>query len=167
MTNVPDNFLRADVETVDGQRHLIFMTDLQIKYLTTAKTWYIDGTFKVARAPFMQLLSIHAFLRSGEALKQVPLCFVLMSRRQTSDYKAVFQAIVDVLPLQPGVTEAVLDFERAAWAGLRAVRPHVRIHGCWFHWAQAVYRRVCIELKLWKNFIVWLIKYFLVLSLAV
>lgn len=111
------------------------------------KDMVYDGTFKVARAPFMQLCSIHAFIcsESGDSKKQVPLCYMLMSRRQTSNYVAVFQAVIDALPLNPGVTEAVLDFEKAAWAALRTCRPHIRIHMCWFHWAQAVYRRVCIN----------------------
>lgn len=141
MTHIPDNFLRADVH-IDGQRHIIFMSDLQKRCLATAKTWYIDGTFKVARSPFVQLLSIHAFIRSGECEKQVPLCYIVMSRRRKLDYVAVFDAVIEALPVQPAVTEAVLDFEKAAWAALRACRPHIRIHGCWFHWAQAVYRKV-------------------------
>lgn len=143
MTHVPDDFLRADIEH-DGQRHLVFMTTLQMKYLALAKTWYIDGTFKVARSPFVQLCSIHAFIRKGVSAKQVPLCYIVMSRRKTVDYIAVFEAVLEALPHQPAVTEAVLDFEKAAWAGLRACRPHIRIHGCWFHWAQAVYRKVRI-----------------------
>lgn len=143
MTHVPDNFLRADLQ-VDGQRHLVFMTDLQMKYMVNAKTWYIDGTFKVARAPFVQMCSIHVFIRSGKCEKQVAVCYILMSRRKKSDYVAVFNAVLSALPPQPAVTEAVLDFEKAAWAALRECRPHLRIHGCWFHWAQAVYRKVCI-----------------------
>lgn len=143
MTHVPDDFLRADIQ-VEDQRHLVFMTTLQMKYLSLAQTWYIDGTFKVARAPFLQMCSIHAFIRKGISAKQVPLCYILMSRRRTVDYTAVFKAVIDALPIQPAVTEAILDFEKAAWAGLRACRPNLRIHGCWFHWAQAVYRKVCI-----------------------
>jgi hypothetical protein len=36
-----------------------------------------------------QMWSIHAFVRSGESLKQIPLVICLMSRRKTRDYTAV------------------------------------------------------------------------------
>ena len=86
-----------------------------MEYLQRAKVWYIDATFRVVREPFKQLLSVHSFVRTGDAQKQVPLCFALMSRRTTSDYTAVFRALLDLLPEPPAVQEALLDFERAVW----------------------------------------------------
>lgn len=146
LSHFPDDFLQSDVHH-DGQRHLVMMSDLQKTYLSRAKTWYIDGTFKAARKPFIQLFSIHVFICSEKVMKQVPVCFVLMSRRKKTDYKAVLEAILDVLPEAPAVEEAVLDFERAIWAALGTVLPGVKPHGCWFHWSQAVYRKVCILSK--------------------
>jgi hypothetical protein len=32
----------------------------------------MDGTFKVTKAPFMQLFTINCFISSGAATKQVP-----------------------------------------------------------------------------------------------
>ena len=55
---LPDDFLLADIE-VRGrqhQRHLLYATEQQLSLLARAKQWYLDGTFKIAREPFKQLL---------------------------------------------------------------------------------------------------------------
>lgn len=87
--HIPTGFLRSDIKRQD-KRHLVFASDEQLELLSQAKTWYMDGTFHVVRPPFTQLWSIHAFLRSGEETKQVPLVFVLMSGKKTKDYKQVY-----------------------------------------------------------------------------
>ena len=139
--HVPEGFLQHDLRVGD-HRHLIFATALQLKHLAKAKLWCIDATFRVVGKPFHQLLSIHSFIRSGNTMKQVPLCFVIMSQRKTGDYEAVLRTIIQHLPTEPSVREVMVDFERAAWRAFERVLPDVDIRGCWFHWAQAVFRKV-------------------------
>ncbi len=138
---IPGNFLLVDLDS-NTSRHLIFATPQQLQILGRARQWFIDATFKVISRPFYQLFSIHAFIRSGQCAKQVPLAFAIMSRRVTQDYVAVLEAVKSALPAEPAVECVTADFESAAWQAVRRVFPDVRIRGCGFHWAQAVERRI-------------------------
>ena len=139
--HIPDGFLRGDIQ-VRRRRHLMFATNQQLQHLARAKSWYIDGTFKLCRHPFNQLMTVNAFVRTDDHAKQVPLLFVLMSGRKKSDYKKVLKRLLEILPSAPAVQQVTLDFERAVWAALRDVIPHARLHGCVFHWTQALWRKV-------------------------
>ena len=147
--HIPDGFLRGDLQVRQNRRHLIFATDQQLQHLARAKSWYIDGTFKLCRHPFNQLMTVNAFVRSDDHAKQVPLLFVLMSGRKKNDYKKVLKRLLEILPSAPAVRQVTLDFERAVWAALRDVIPHAKLHGCVFHWTQALWREVS-----GKNFII-------------
>ncbi|KAG0725026.1 hypothetical protein GWK47_039403 [Chionoecetes opilio] len=136
--HIPSDFLQGDIHH-EGHRHLIFASPLQLSFLSKSKIWFIDGTFKVVREPFVQLLSIHSYIKSGDCTKQVPLLFVVMSQRKTTDYTAILGAIMELLPSNIMVEEIVVDFERALWSALDKSLPDVPVFGCWFHWAQAVY----------------------------
>ena len=142
--NVPLDFLISDIkmEDTDGNlvaRHLILASPEQMQFLKGAATWYLDGTFKAVRQPFVQLFGVHAFLRCSDSIKQVPLVNVLMSRRTKVDYTAVFRELVQSLGEEMNLEECVLDFELVAWISLREVFPEMHIHGCQFHYSQAIF----------------------------
>ena len=139
---IPDDFLLKDIR-LDGARHVLFSTPEQLTVLDGAKTWYLDGTFKLVKQPFVQLFSIHAFVKSDSGgQKQVPLAFVLMSRRTKKDYRQVMKALRRKLPSRAAnLREVVVDFEVGLWAAIRAVLPDVSAKGCLFHWTQAVWRK--------------------------
>ena len=123
---------------------MVFASDRQIEVLTKSKTWYIDGTFKLCRQPFSQLLTVNAFVRNDDHVKQVPLVFVVMSGRKKRDYRAVLESVISLLPIEPKVKKIVLDFEKAMWSAIRHVMPNVELMGCSFHWTQALWRKVSI-----------------------
>lgn len=87
--HIPEPFFRADVH-VNNRRHLVFATNRQLELLRKAKTWFIDGTFKIVKDPFYQLLTIHAFQKSGDDSKQLPLVFCVMAGKKKKDYKRVY-----------------------------------------------------------------------------
>jgi MULE transposase domain len=115
--------------------------------MSKAKRWYVDGTFKIVRRPFAQLLSIHAFVRKNGTLKHVPLCFVLMSHRRKRDYRIVFKAIKNLMP-SISVREIMSDFEAALWRSVRVLGVRIQHRGCVFHWTQAVWRKIqrCVRI---------------------
>ena len=104
---------------------------------------YVNGTFKVVRRPFTQLFSIHAFMECDGNVKQMPLLFVFnVWYKRRRDYKKVFNRTKEILDGQLKVKEVILDFEASVLRAIPEVFPDVVMHGCAFHWGQAVWRKV-------------------------
>lgn len=143
MEHVPSELHLLDV-SVGPKRHLVLFTDQQMRLLRKARCWYVDGTFHVVKAPFTQLWSIHAFVRIDDRVKQVPLAYVIMSGKRTSDYRGVLKALLDQTTDDQlfHVERVVGDFEAAVWKAVRHVLPHVQMRGCSFHWSQSVWRHI-------------------------
>lgn len=76
--HIPSDFLQGDI-SIKNRCHIVLATNQQLECLAMAKSWYIDGTFKLVRKPFTQLLTINAFVCLDDYAKQVPLAFVVMS----------------------------------------------------------------------------------------
>jgi hypothetical protein len=86
--HTPSKFIWKDIRR-RHRRHLVFATQTQLTLLSRAKTWYVDGTFTFVRHPFVQLWSVHAFVKAEGVIRQISLAFALMSSRQKKDYKLV------------------------------------------------------------------------------
>ena len=110
---LPDDFFKGDVKVGEEGRHLIFATTHQLTLLSKTTAIYLDGTFRVVNKPFHQLFSFHAFIsdESGKNVKQVPLCFSLMSKRHERDYQAVFHAVRNLAPN----LQVVTNYARETW----------------------------------------------------
>ena len=108
-----------------------------------------DGTFKIIKKPFSQLFAIHAFIKGDDGnLKQIPIAYIMMSRREKKDYKKVLKALIKLAPGRLSQVEQVMvDYEIGLWQALRNVMPNVIIKGCSFHWGQAVWNK-CQKLGL-------------------
>ena len=64
-----------------------------------------------------------------------------MSGKRKQDYIGVFSATQAFLPAI-NVKTVTLDFEAAMWQAVAEVFPTVTRLGCFFHWSQAIWRKV-------------------------
>ena len=144
---IPPDLNVHDLEYGKGERkrrHLVCYSDKQARILKTKQRWYMDGTFKIVKKPFVQLYTIHSFIRVGGQKKMVPLMHILMSQRTRQDYKKIFKYIKEqILNNETEVTQCVVDFEKAVWRAMNDVfGATVKIFGCGFHWTQCIFRRI-------------------------
>jgi hypothetical protein len=126
---------------------VICATKRQLKKLAKARKWEADGTFSIVPKPFHQLLGIHTTIRKKGNVKSVPLLFDLMSCRTTIAYVKLLRIVAELInPYSPHgslqLLEVSLDFESAAWKGFLRVLPGIEIHGCCFHFYQAIFRKI-------------------------
>ncbi len=54
----------------------------------------------------------------------------------------MYERVLDLIRLRINPQVIIMDFEKPAENAFRAVFPNANIHGCFFHFCQAVYRRV-------------------------
>ena len=86
-------------------------------------------------------MTANAFIKTNQHAKQVPLLFVLMSGQKKNDHQKVLKRLIDILPWVPAIQEMTLDLERSQDRFNRQI-PHPLMHGCLFHWTQALWRKV-------------------------
>lgn len=133
---LPDILIQLDLR-VGAARHVVMFTSFLLNLLKQAKPWYVDATFKAVKKPFQQLWNIHAFVQQADAMKQIPLVFVLMSRRMKDDYISVLNYLQGIL-VTSSLQCVVMDFEVAVWSAFRFILPEMMMRGCSFHWGQAI-----------------------------
>ena len=96
-----------------------------------------DGTFYVESRLFYQLFTI--FLSTGR--HNIPVIHCLMTHKDEELYTARVLKIKELLPqLQPN--NNMSDWERASRKAFKHVYPETRIHGCWFHYTQAIWKHI-------------------------
>ncbi|KRZ89181.1 hypothetical protein T08_3804 [Trichinella sp. T8] len=137
-TKAGDNFLSWQ----SASRHiLVFATGYNIRLLAAMRTWGMDGTFKVVPQWYQQLFTIHAFV----AGKLVPAVYCLCTGKDIKTYGYIFQALMDkaaALEVDLNPETIICDFETALIPAIRGYFPNTRVQGCYFHFCQAVHRKV-------------------------
>lgn len=111
----------------------------------------MDGTFKSAPVDFMQLYILHAEFNS----QCFPIIYCFLNRKTVETYTSMFARIRSTL-LQHSIIfnphTIQIDYEYAAYNAIRAEFPATTIKGCFFHFGQAIWRKlVDIGLKTFFN----------------
>lgn len=129
-------FFLGDSE--DGKnRYLIFSTARNLEILSDCRRWFTDGTFSSVPIIFTQLYTIHGLYKDVV----LPFVYILVSGKSIRIYTAVLNPLKTLEPrLEP--RSVMMDFESAFVNGLNEVFPETQIHGCHFHFAQAVWRHI-------------------------
>jgi len=132
-----ENFLLYDSGCYDVNRFLIFGTERTLTLLNDSEHWFMDGTFKIVPALFFQLYTIQV-LAFGSIL---PCMYILLPNKTQITYRRLFEEI-KVLQPQVHPLTITIDFEKAAINAASECFPNVEIHGCFFHLAQNIFRKV-------------------------
>ncbi|KAG0420600.1 hypothetical protein EQH57_0078 [Dictyocoela roeselum] len=112
---------------------------------------YMDGTFKASPNEFYQLYIIHAEF-DGQCF---PILYCFLQNKTEETYNYLFSTIKEILSqrnisFNPSIVQ--IDFEYAAFNAIRAVFPIASVKGCFFHFGQAVWRKVVdLHLKTMYN----------------
>ncbi|CAI6369505.1 unnamed protein product [Macrosiphum euphorbiae] len=134
-----DNFLLYDSGDSDiyEDRILLFSTERNLNLLKDSEHWFSDGKFSSCPNLFYQFYTIHSVFHSDI----IPLVYVLLPDKKEITYKKLFQELKSLKPdLCP--KSFMVDFEKAVMNAIKNEFPHTKIHGCFFHLSQAVWRQI-------------------------
>ncbi|XP_003382343.1 conserved hypothetical protein [Trichinella spiralis] len=95
----------------------------------------------VVRQWYQQLFTIHAFV----AGKLVPEVYRLCTGKDIGTYGFIFQALLNkvaALGVNLNPKTIICDFETALIPVIQCYIPNTRVQGCYFHFCQAVHRKV-------------------------
>jgi hypothetical protein len=133
-------------KTIDGKEarmvgwaHPSLICLLQVNRLEL----FIDATFRSVPSPFYQCLIV--MTKDGKTNVFVPVFYVLMSGKTERQYSAVLKEISNFFDeLNPSFVHC--DFEVAMMNAIKGQfkigKRDSKIAGCFFHWKQAIQKKV-------------------------
>lgn len=126
-------FYRGSVEFTEGSA-VYFATAAQVDLMKTADKAFIDGTFFTVPRLYYQLFTVFVSVECYV----FPVFFCLMTGKARSLYVKIFEKLHELVP-EFSPTTVMADFENASVDAMKTVFGHTLVvHGCWFHFAQAV-----------------------------
>ncbi len=138
-------FLFADTGPCDPNRILLFATLANIALMNEYHNWYGDGTFRIAPEIFYQVYTVH-ILKLGKSL---PMVYGLLANKTAETYTKMFGLIKEKIQ-NPPETFGV-DFEQATIKAFQKNFKETKLDGCFFHFAQALFRNFKLKVIDWKD----------------
>ncbi|KRZ08229.1 hypothetical protein T11_6482 [Trichinella zimbabwensis] len=118
-----------------ASRHiLVFATGSNIRLLASMRTWGMNGTVKVIPQWYQQLFTIHTFAVG----KLVSAIDGLCTSKDIGTYRFLFQALIT----RAAALEVDLNPDTSICDLIHGYFPNARVQGCYFHFCQAVHRKV-------------------------
>jgi len=134
-----DSFLLYDSNDsgIYEDRIILFSTERNLNLLKDSEYWFSDGAFSSCTNLFYQLYTIHSVFHSDI----IPLVYVLLLDKKEILYIKLFQALKSLKPdLCP--KSFMVDFKKAVMNAIKNEFLNTKIHGCFFHLSQAVWRQI-------------------------
>ena len=125
----------------ERERILIFASKQGLRALARSQVWLMDGTFKVVPSLFYQLYTVN-ILKEGVTM---PMVYCLMSSKTNSTYTE-FLSVLNNLVIEAHsrleLEIGIIDFELAFITAFSDTFRGTRIQGCYFHFSQALWRKI-------------------------
>ena len=120
----------------------VFATKKMIKTLRKTTCIYMDGTFRTAPEPYVQLVTIQGCYRGFI----IPLAFCLLIGKTTGHYRQILQYLKRNIRRETGrhwnPPRVVTDFEHSLLIALQTEFPNTHLSGCYFHFNQSLWRHL-------------------------
>ena len=147
-TTTGDNFIIIDDITEGGFRIIVFGTLANLQCLCSSSVIPMDGTFKVCPRLFYQVYVIHSHCYNTV----FPERFCLLPGKQTTYHRLFILLQSKCIDHQIALSSStiIVDFEVAVHNVVRFVFSNSTLHGCLFHYGQALYGKLQ-ELSLSSN----------------
>ncbi|KAL3094137.1 hypothetical protein niasHS_004822 [Heterodera schachtii] len=128
---IPPGLLIKNDESV-----LIYDSRELLSVLKQNRRWSLDGTFRSAPKPWMQVFVIGCYVNNRMVVAAQALLPGKASKYYTEVLQQLKRAVEPILPIK-----VMSDFEIGMLKAMRHVFPSCERSGCSFHMAQAVFRK--------------------------
>lgn len=132
-----EHFVLFDSGQGDEDRIIVFGTASNLVRLVSCDKWFADGTFRTVPNLFYQLYSIHGMLED----EIFPPVYALLPNKSQKTYER-FMRELKRLNSSLNPRTVTMDIELAAINAFQAVFLEIHIHGCFFHFGQAIMREI-------------------------